>query len=790
MFKRLNAPADDDDDLDPEELRQREQSRSFFEPRSKKKPAISRDAGKDAPRRGTPKRVSSAPNPVYESTSRTKNTPANILSEGSKVNALLNDKAQETNETIVPDSTRAQPKTLQRSETTPLPALKRLLSNPTESPSRAIGPKRRKRGSDPVERPEGEQIFKDLFFYYIPDDDIAPARRIRINKAREYGAAWTRIISAATHIIVDKALQWKDVDKVLARANKAQPPKVVNEDYPIDCILFRAMLDSGQRKYQLVGQPIAQPEVQTSEAPPSSEESTKSLQLKAPQNNPKRWDYVPPNGTPSRSEESTQGSRVARTPASEGSQQAAPDSGPVVASPIEEAQLPPPTRSADNRKGDAASSKSIGEEASDDELSKYIDMMQEYKDLPLDADDEDDAKSTIDLTETPSDSEHAGSDEELKRKEKPKKKSNRKHIRYEERFACNTATAKDDPSKKDDPNARTIEVLQQMASYYDRIDDHWRTLGYRKAIATLKRQDVKITTEEEAFRLPAIGSRLAQKIEEIVTTDRLKRLEYAKSEPMNQSLQLFLQIYGVGNHQAQQWLAQGLRTLDDLKTKAKLSENQRVWIDHHDDLITRIPRREVEALGNVVKRAAQKIDSGVELIIGGSHRRGAKDSGDIDFIVTKPGTESSGDLVPFLNNLISRLEEASFLVARLASSRSGNDGSKWHGCCVLPPTKGINVNSAKQYKPVWRRVDFLLVPETEMGAALIYFTGNDIFNRSMRLLASRKGMRLNQRGLYKDVLRGPGREKFLEGELLEGRDEKRIFEILGVRWREPRQRWC
>jgi DNA polymerase lambda/DNA polymerase IV len=83
-----------------------------------------------------------------------------------------------------------------------------------------------------------------------------------------------------------------------------------------------------------------------------------------------------------------------------------------------------------------------------------------------------------------------------------------------------------------------------------------------------------------------------------------------------------------------------------------------------------------------------------------------------------------------------------------------------------------------------------LVPESQYGAALVYFTGNDIFNRSMRLLASRKGMRLNQRGLYKEVMRGKNRVKVTEGELLEGRDEKRIFELLGVKWREPSERWC
>jgi DNA polymerase IV len=49
-------------------------------------------------------------------------------------------------------------------------------------------------------------------------------------------------------------------------------------------------------------------------------------------------------------------------------------------------------------------------------------------------------------------------------------------------------------------------------------------------------------------------------------------------------------------------------------------------------------------------------------------------------------------------------------------------------------------------------------------------------------------MRLNQRGLYKDVFRGKGREKIAEGELLESKSEKKIFDILGVPWRPPEHR--
>jgi DNA polymerase lambda/DNA polymerase IV len=321
-------------------------------------------------------------------------------------------------------------------------------------------------------------------------------------------------------------------------------------------------------------------------------------------------------------------------------------------------------------------------------------------------------------------------------------------------------------------------------------------MAYRKAITTLRRQTTKkITTEDEAYRLPNIGRRLATKIEEIATTNKLRRLEYANDEPLDQVLELFLNIYDVGTSRANKWIAQGHRTLDDLREKADLTTNQRIGVDRYDDLNTRIPRAEITALFGYVQREAARIDPSVELLVGGSYRRGADSSGDMDIIVTRKGTGSSGELVPFLEELVAVLTRKGFLVATLAAlnvHRAGKDGpgSKWHGCCVLPQEGATAAGGDPPPKQIWRRLDFLLVPESEYGAALIYFTGNDIFNRSMRLLASKKGMRLNQRGLYKEVVRGKNRVKVTEGELLEGRDEKRIFELLGVKWREPWERWC
>ncbi|KAK9439085.1 DNA-directed DNA polymerase X [Metarhizium brunneum] len=742
-FDRLKALQDDADDFDEVEEQDRLVRARFFHTRTiPPRPQVYE--GIAARKNKSPrKQIEKIERPGLSKETTIKATPQNLVRN--RLTSLLDQDG-----TIIPDSARLKKNSvtsLERSET-------------IDSPS--TGPKKRKRDSINL-RPEREQIFKGLSFYYIPNNDIAPLRRLRINKAREYGALWTPDVESATHVIVDKGIQYEDVERIVS----GRKVKLVNEEYPIDCIRFRAVVDARQRKYVVPGQPEQDEEKGEEAQVASSEESTQSLKIKPQHRNSRRWDFVPVLGTPDMEDSQRVGS---------GDVGGAADGDKVV----------PRSREDEDRVSGEESERK--DSNGNDELSQYILMMQEFKGLPLENDDDYDSRSTTDGAEAHSHAEEDRvSSEGEQRTTGPGKKRGfgGKHTPFEDRFACNQAGAQD--AYQNNPNSRTIEVLQSMANYYDRVNDHWRTTGYRKAITTLKRQATRITTEEEAFQLPHIGRRIAQKIEEIVTTNKLQRLEYAQDEPMDGALQVFLRIYGVGNKQAQQWISQGYRTLEDIKSKAKLNPSQRVGVEHYDDLNTRIPRREVEALGAFVRRAAARIDAQAELIIGGSYRRGSTSSGDIDFIVTKLGTESVAQLRPFLDELVRALEKDGFLTARLASFHAGGDGSKWHGCCVLPKTKGIN---DRDYRPVWRRIDFLLVPASEMGGALIYFTGNDIFNRSMRLLASKKGMRLNQRGLYKDVIRGPGRVRVTEGELVEGRDERKIFDILGVKWREPHERWC
>ncbi|KAI4248037.1 MAG: hypothetical protein L6R40_001126 [Gallowayella cf. fulva] len=594
--------------------------------------------------------------------------------------------------------------------------------------------KKRKRGRSVDVLPEAQRIFSGRRFYFLPNDDVAPARRLRITKVLERGGIWIRNYSDdATHIILDRKLTYDDLLKYLKRSSIPSGIAVVNEQYPADCIQYRTLLNPDQAMYYVQGHPQ---KVGAEQQDSAGVAAAGSLQL-----NPEKRAEARRSPTPTRTESGQQ-------PAID---QPAP-TNPMVQSPPDEAN--PPASMPRDRPTDA--------------LDAVIEEMRTFNDLPLDDEDPENLTSGISMI---------GSDNGYSQKE-PEKVKVEKHAvekSWQSKFTCMEKHTGTEAQKN--PNARTIEVLQQMADYYDRTNDHWRHFAYRKALAALKKQTRRITTKEEAFALPSIGERLAIKIEEIVLTNRLRRLENTDYDATDVARQLFLNIYCVGHSQASLWINAGYRTLEDLTTKATLTKNQKVGIEHIDDFATRISRKEVEHHGQIVRDAIAMEDPKIEVTIGGSYRRGAADSGDIDFIITKPDASMETLRTIILDTVIPALFRANYLRHALAST-SRTDGSKWHGCATLP---GSNV---------WHRVDFLLVPEDEIGAALIYFTGNDIFNRSIRLLASRKGMRLNQRGLWRDVLRGKGRERVTQGALVNGRSEKKIFEVLGVPWRTPEERNC
>jgi DNA polymerase IV len=536
------------------------------------------------------------------------------------------------------------------------------------------------------------------------------------------------------------------------------------DPYVPQCIQFGMLLDSSAQRFAVKGAPQRKEPSQTARLSQISSLSQTSLQVK-----------------PSKRQIEAQGSQKTDSHPTE---ESVPSTHPAVGAPSSPCE--------DTVKDSFIMPSSDPVEAPEpkvldhfnDALSQAILETKAFSHLPLD--DDEDAESPVSSGAV--DEGDSGTDEEpVTMPPKPPNKfsmiSKASALRDKKSLNLNTFQCMDPGAdgyqKSQNSNARTIQILEEMGKHYDQMQDQWRTLSYRKCVTTLKKQTVKITTAKQAAALPFIGPRFADKIEEIVLTDRLRRLDSTRDGPLDAVLRLFLGVYGAGLVQANKWIQFGYRTLEDLKTKAKLTESQQVGIEHYDDFNSRIPRPEVEAHGAVIIKELKKIDPKFNATIMGSYRRGAKDSGDIDMILTRPGTSLTAMRTTVFEELVPHLYKIGFLKASLATSRSNEPtGTKWHGASCLPTSQ------------VWRRMDLLLVPEEEMGAALLYFTGNDIFNRSIRLLARKKNMRLNQKGLYKDVKRGRRGEKLNEGVLVEGRSEKKIFEVLGVPWREPHERIC
>ena len=325
-------------------------------------------------------------------------------------------------------------------------------------------------------------------------------------------------------------------------------------------------------------------------------------------------------------------------------------------------------------------------------------------------------------------------------------------------------------SQQQNPNQFITDKLQILATSYANTKDQWRALGYKKAIASLKNYHKKIETWEECSSLPFVGERLAKKIWEVVQTGHLRRLDHV--DPKQEAINLFVGVWGAGPTTAEAWLSQGLSTLEDLKNYGKLTRQQEIGLKYYYEFLERMPREEAGKIEEVVKSAALKINPGLEAFACGSYRRGKRTCGDVDVIVSHPDGKSHEGV---MTKLLESLKSSGFLTDDLTLSENG-DHRKYLGVCKLP---GENTKH--------RRLDIIVVPYNEWACSLLYFTGSDYFNRSMRQLAKNNGMSLSEHSLNTGVVR-KGSEKIFEGTPLPVFSEKDVFDYLGLEYREPYER--
>ncbi len=262
---------------------------------------------------------------------------------------------------------------------------------------------------------------------------------------------------------------------------------------------------------------------------------------------------------------------------------------------------------------------------------------------------------------------------------------------------------------------------------------------------------------EDLSQLSGIGKDLAAKIREIVETGRLAKFEEASKRTPGELVDLTA-LPGLGAKRVR-LLHDELRinTLGDLEKAARAGKvrqlagfgpktEERILKAIEQKLGTerRVKWSEAEEVARPLIRYLSAIDGVSQAVVAGSFRRCRETVGDLDILVTCAGP--SKVMVRFVS-----YEEVDEII------------SKGRTRATVRLRDGL-------------QVDLRVVPEKSYGAALLYFTGSKAHNIALRKLAVKRGLKLNEYGVFK------GRE------YVAGRSEKAVYRQVKLPYIEPELR--
>lgn len=315
--------------------------------------------------------------------------------------------------------------------------------------------------------------------------------------------------------------------------------------------------------------------------------------------------------------------------------------------------------------------------------------------------------------------------------------------------------------------------------------------AYLKVSKILKEVTFEVTSSDQVKDIPGIGAKTLLKIDEILESGKLKKLEGFSVPKETNKTELSEQkklegVTGIGPVKAKKLVDDGytLEKLFDLfkHNMEELSDicthHQILGIKYYKDLLKRIPYKEIEQvdqfLSSIVELVNTKsFEKGLyKHIICGSFRRKATDSGDIDILFYNSKK--------YLNKYDKNTDKEFFTKIMLALISVGflkdhlTDPEK-----VTTKYMGFGRLSKKK---ICRRIDMRCIESESLPAAMLYFTGSGEFNKNMRTFALKKGYTINEYGIYKLK---PDKTK---GEKLNVETEQDIFKVLGLDYVEPQDR--
>jgi len=321
--------------------------------------------------------------------------------------------------------------------------------------------------------------------------------------------------------------------------------------------------------------------------------------------------------------------------------------------------------------------------------------------------------------------------------------------------------------------ARALDTLADLLEI--KGENPFRIRAYRNAVNTISGLSRPLTAMvaagEDLTELPGIGDRVARHIEELFQTGRITRLEELSAEVPRTLIDL-TRLEGVGPKKAKKLFEElDVRSIEDLEAQlasgavqklsgfgARSAEKIARSIEVHRQHTGRFQIDETEKLiAGVLEHMSTAPGIG-RIEVAGSMRRRKDTIGDVDLIA-----QCEGDGTPVVDHF----------VAYTGGARVEGAG----------PTKGsIVLHSGLQ-------VDLRVIPASSFGAALQYFSGSKDHNVAVRTRAVRRGLRVNEWGVFR-VPEGadPAELGKEEGERLAGDSEEGVYEALGLAWIPPELR--
>jgi len=320
----------------------------------------------------------------------------------------------------------------------------------------------------------------------------------------------------------------------------------------------------------------------------------------------------------------------------------------------------------------------------------------------------------------------------------------------------------------------------QMLNDLEEAKKHSIRLRQMKNILhIIKSLSFEIKDANQLDSYAGIGKGTKKRITEILETGKLAELEnkYDKAKQKNiNSIQDLSKIIGIGDKLAQKLILKyHITNVEQLKkaiSKGKIQVNDKILLGlkYYGVVKGNIPREEITVIEKFLKKTASQIDKNLVLTICGSFRRGKKTSGDIDVILFHPQLKTLKSVKypetvrgkNYLNLLVELLKEKNFILDDIDKN--------YH-------VKYMGFSKYQKY-PV-RRLDITIVPYESRYTALLHSTGPHELNSKMRIEAKRRGLTLNQYGLYK-----VGEKKIR----IPIHSEKEVFEKLGMVYLPPKSR--